>query len=132
MREVTSHQGFGSGNAALKIEADDPGPGGASHTYKISGFSRKIDIGVARQQIVEVIAVTLDFQNGAIKEAGVNGITHEALIAILLDRLCSFQNGPYQCEENADAIKYLILARAALGNRTANRSERGVEGTMKV
>ena len=35
------------------------------------------------------------FQNGPIAEAGVNGLTHEALLAVLEDRLVGFQSGPY-------------------------------------
>jgi hypothetical protein len=33
------------------------------------------------------------FQNGPIAEVGVNGVTHEVLLAIVADRLRSFQKG---------------------------------------
>lgn len=130
MREIATHQVNAVNDELALFASDDPGPGGANHQYIIKLASWSAAKPGADPHMA--FGVMLPFQNGAIKEAGVNGITHEVLIAIILDRLCSFQNGPYQCEENADAIKYLVLARAALGNRTANRSERGVEGTMKV
>lgn len=33
----------------------------------------------------------------SIAEVGTNGITHEALLAVLIDRLQSFQRGEYSC-----------------------------------
>lgn len=125
-REITTHH-INEANRELKIIAlGAPGPGGAAHLYEIGGFV----LPGGNKDMADCVA--LHFQNGAIKEAGVNGITHEALIAVLLDRLTAFQDGPYRCEDNAEAIKHLVLASSALGNRTAARTERGVEGTMKV
>ena len=69
------------------------------------------------------------FQNGPIAEAGVNGITQEVLLAILMDRLRSFQSGPYACRENALALTKLEEAQHWLQARTIGRMKRGVEGT---
>ncbi len=72
------------------------------------------------------------FQNGPINEAGVNGITHEALLAILIDRLRGFQAGPFKSKANACALTHMEEALMWLNQRTLERMRRGVEGTHKV
>ena len=69
------------------------------------------------------------FQNGPIADSGVNGITQEVLLAICIDRLESFQSGPYACRENALALTKLQEAQHWLHHRTKARMDRGVEGT---
>ena len=69
---------------------------------------------------------------GPIKEAGVNGLTGEALLAILIDRLRSFQAGPYACQQNATALWHLREALDMLQVRTRARIARGVEGTHQA
>lgn len=73
----------------------------------------------------------LSFHNGpiAVDGNGVNGITHEALLAVLIDRMEDFQAGPYSCPENNDALIHLHGALARLKCRTESRMARGVEGT---
>jgi len=107
---------------------DEPGDGGANHRYEISGFNiesnaSKEDHDGNRNQ------VNLLFQNGPIPEKGVNGITHEVLLAILIDRLQGFQDGPFRCRENALALTKLEEAQMWLQKRTRDRMSRGVEGT---
>lgn len=58
----------------------------------------------------------LRFQHG---EALVNGITNEALIAVVIDRLERFQEGPYKCRENALTITKLEEALLWQGARAA-------------
>lgn len=117
MRVLTGHQ-VNPANKELKIQVmDEPGPGGAHHQYLITMPRR---------------AYRVDFQNGPIKEAGVNGITHEALLAILIDRLECFQAGEYANDYNAAALKHLQLAQRELFDRTREREARGVEGTHNV
>lgn len=79
-------------------------------------------------------AVTLPirFQNGGIAVAGINGISQEALLAIVEDRLSCFENGPFACEENALALEYVRKAMQVLHDRTLKRVSRGVEGTHQV
>ena len=72
------------------------------------------------------------FQKGPIKEAGVNGCHNEDLIAMVLDRLQSFQSSEYHCRENALAITKLEEALFWLRARTDGREARGVEGTHAV
>lgn len=76
----------------------------------------------------------LSFQNGPVKEngEGVNGITHEVLLAILIDRLMGFQSGQYANDFNAKALAHLQMALETLHQRTREREARGVEGTNKV
>lgn len=113
-------------NDKLRIEVlDEPGSGGAHHVYRISGFETRYH----DTEPVPITDCTLIFQNGPIAEVGVNGITHEALLAILVDRMRSFQAGPFACRENALALTKLEEAQQWLGQRTRARMARGVEGT---
>ena len=75
------------------------------------------------------VSVLVEFQNGPIKEVGVNGVTNEALLAIVIDRLQGFQKGQFQCRENAIALTHLEDAMHWLQHRTNERLKRGVEGT---
>ncbi len=76
--------------------------------------------------------VTILFQNGPIGEVGVNGLTHEVLLAIIADRLRSFQAGQFACSENAAALESVEAAQRSLKSRTEARLARGVEGTHKI
>jgi len=99
---------------------DDPGSGGAHHNYRISWPAESVS-GQNR--------ITILFQNGPIKEHGVNGITQEVLLAIVIHRLRCFQAGPFACEANAIALSHSEAALEALKSRTRERLARGVEGT---
>lgn len=129
-RQLHSHA-VNPANEELSITVvDEPGSGGASHLYMIEGFNtatNRSDPFVERHGAPAEHATIL-FQNGAIKEHGVNGITHEALLAILIDRLESFQAGQFACPENAEALRYLGSAQETLLARTRARMARGVEG----
>lgn len=134
MREINAHK-INACNGSLKIEVlDEPGAGGASHLYKITGFDSTTNPSCPWKALHGAPAVHSHvlFQNGPIKELGVNGVTQEALLAIIIDRLQAFQKGPYACRENALAITKLEEAMLWLNFRTATRENRGVEGTMKV
>ena len=72
------------------------------------------------------------FQEGPIKENGVNGVANEDLIGMVLCRLECFQNSEYKCRENAIAITKLEEALMWLRKRTNSRIKRNVEGTSKV
>jgi hypothetical protein len=128
VRVLTDHI-VNPANDRLKIEVlDEPGHGGACHAYVISGFDTKTN---PSSGLVLRDATRLVFQNGPIAEVGVNGVTHEALLAILADRLRGFQSGRYACAENAEALKHIEAAQSVLLNRTRARMARGVEGTHK-
>lgn len=128
MRQLTDHIVSGDQAVQLKIEVTDaPGAGGANHRYEIAGFSCLSNPSATgyEQTNIELIF----FQNGPIKEVGVNGITQEALLAIVIDRLRSFQTGPFSCRENAIALTHIEEALMWLQRRTVARIRRGVEGT---
>jgi hypothetical protein len=101
---------------------DEPGAGGACHDYLVSWSGREGG---------KYGSILIHFQNGPIKEAGVNGLTQEVLLAIVLDRLNSFQAGPFACRENAIAKTHVEEALMWLQKRTRDRVIRGVEGTSK-
>lgn len=74
----------------------------------------------------------IHFQEGPIKECGVNGICNEDLLVMVVRRLEGFQNSEFKCRENAMAIKKLEEALLWLRKRTMGRENRGVEGTHTV
>jgi hypothetical protein len=122
MRELNGHR-VNPANDRLKIEVtDEPGAGGANHVYRISGFDDGNNIPAGSGYVI------LPFQNGPINEAGVNGVTQEVLLEIIIDRLRSFQAGPFSCRENAIALTKLEEAQHWLLARTRARMSRGVEG----
>jgi hypothetical protein len=118
MREIHGHEGSTLNNA-ITIHASERDENGGAHTYSIS-----------LPELPDLL--TLGFQNGPLKEAGLNGISDEALIAIVIDRLEGFNTGPFRCRENSLAITNLEQALMWLQKRTAGRQRRGVEGTHQV
>ena len=75
-------------------------------------------------------SVSVDFQSGPVKEAGVNGITSEALLAILIHRTNQL-NARFRCRENSIAITKMEEALLWFDKRTADRQLRNVEGLNK-
>lgn len=117
MREICSHKVNGL-NQALKVDAlDDPGIGGANHVYMISPAD-----GTGP-------GVRIVFQNGPLEGSRPNGLSNEALLAIVEDRLIGFQSGQFACRENAVALTNLQESMMWLQKRTRDRMARGVEGT---
>lgn len=118
-REFLS-EGISPLNKSARIFADERDANGGSHVYAIS-----VDNG-------KKMFTLPSFQNGPIKESGFNGITEEALITIVLDRLRGFNEGPFRCRENSIVITHLEDALNWLNKRTLDRERRGVEGTHTV
>ena len=100
------------------VVVDEKGQGNANHNYCIGTVAEP-----------KLIFCQVNFQNGPIKEVGVNGVMNEDLIAILIDRIRGFQSGDYACRDNAIALTKLEEALMWLRNRTNEREARGVEGT---
>lgn len=123
-RQLTSHRVNGLNEALLVNVLDEPGPGNACHKYQI----RRWVTNTGDQHDDEEFCV-IKFQCGPIAESGVNGISNEALLAIVEDRLNGFQAGDYACRENAIALTHLQTAMMWLQKRTRDRMSRGVEGT---
>ena len=82
------------------------------HLYQVLAGSYNLDI---------------KFQTGAVKENGVNGVTNESLLAILINRM-EHLNSRFRCDENEDAIASMKSALESLESRTKARINRGVEG----
>ena len=120
MREITSHKANGLNEVLFINATDEPGSGGACHEYMIT-----MDAGVNP----DWPCLDIKFQNGPIQEAGANGVSNEALLAIVVDRLEGFQSGEFACENNADALHLVAGALTVLHMRTKERMDRGVEGT---
>lgn len=76
-------------------------------------------------------SLTVEFQNGAVKEHGVNGLTNEALLAILIHRT-QVLNERFPCRENSIAITKMQEALMWFDKRTADRKARGVEGLTQA
>lgn len=132
MREITTHKVNPANDKIDILVNDQPGAGGANHRYELTGFDTRDNpssadaYGYASSFSKQVIL----FQNGPIAKSGVNGITQEALLAIVIDRLQSFQAGPFACRENALALTKCEEALHWLHHRTRARMARGVEGTL--
>lgn len=123
MREITDHI-VNPVNDRLRITVlDKPSAGGANHEYRIEAT----DDGSGKP--FRIADHHISFQNGPIAENGVNGITQEVLLAIVADRLRSFQAGEFSCRENALALTKIEEAQHWLQQRTLARMRRGVEGT---
>lgn len=123
MRTINDHK-VNPANDRIEIKVvDEPGAGGANHAYEITGFDPNVNF------VAGLGHITIHFQNGPINESGVNGLTQEVLLAIVADRLRSFQAGKFACRENALALTKIEEAMQWLHARTRQRMARGVEGT---
>lgn len=127
MREINSHKINGRNEDLQVIVCDNHGHGGACHGYQIINVGEQ-NTGPDKDHVL----ASLNFQNGPIAQVGVNGVTHEALLAILIDRLEGFQSGPYACDDNQVALIACKQAMKALQRRTLARVARGVEGTHNL
>ena len=93
---------------------------GAPHSFQVRP--------VKDPESLEVLT-EIHFQEGPIKECGVNGVMNEDLIAMVITRLEHFQKTQFACRENALAITKLEEALLWLRKRTMAREKRNVEGT---
>jgi hypothetical protein len=118
MRELTSHKVNGL-NEVLRIEVlDEPGQGNACHKYRVE------------PTVGNATGVLIEFQKGPLGDTGYpNGLSNEALLAVVEDRLIGFQSGEFACRENAVALTKLQESIMWLQKRTRDRLARGVEGT---
>lgn len=133
MRALTSHKVNGL-NEAIEISVlDEPGEGNACHHYRIVAIDPALYEPDGTLDIEKTASkrrgCDIEFQNGPIAEVGVNGISNEALLAVVEDRLLGFQSGLFACRENALALTKLQEAMMWLQKRTRDRMARGVEGT---
>lgn len=103
------------------------GPGGEPKRYRITWRPNPPD-----DEDLIPVTIELRFQNGTLLENGSNGLTNEALLEIVADRLEWFQKGPYPCKQNEHALARVREALAWLDERTRDRVRRQVEGQYLV
>lgn len=93
------------------------GSGGAYHDYKICQADTR--------EAIEWI----EFQNGARKdENSTTGVLDSDLLEIVKHRLECFQEGPFHCNYNAEALRCLTEALEWMNKRVEDRISRGVLG----
>ena len=71
------------------------------------------------------------FQDGPVKENGVNGVQVEDLLEAAMGRLQFLslaKDGAFACRENGEAIEHITEALQALNARTRRREAEGTEG----
>jgi len=134
MRTLNEHKINPANDTLTLTVTDEPGAGGANHRYEIAGMDTSGNASATDAQgyMASYSRQIILFQNGTIPETGVNGVTHEVLLAIVADRLRSFQAGPFACKANACALTHIEEAQHWLQQRTIERMRRGVEGTHTV
>jgi len=130
MRKLTDHivEGDSANHQLSIVVTGKPGQGGANPRYQIEGFDTTTNPSDPNSED-PYTGLDVLFQNGPIKEVGVNGVTQEALLAIVIDRLRSFQAGPFASDHNEQALSACRHALWHLQARTRERIARGVEGT---
>ena len=122
MREITDHYDGHGLTESLQVEADGPGPGGASHLYVV--ITRPDASGNGTE------VARIQFQKGPRNEAGsITGVVESVLLGIVADRMKAFQAGPYGCRENALVLTKIDEAMHWLKHRADERAKRGVLGT---
>lgn len=102
-----------------------------NHLFEIRGFNSDTNPSCPYKERYGAPAIhtTLLFQSGAIKDVGRNGVTHEALLLVLMARMKAFQDSPTKCIENELALAYLGWALHAMRLRTKRREMAGIVGT---
>ncbi len=84
------------------------------------------------EALVERPFIRVVFQHGHPNEVGINGCRLEDVLDVVVDKLLAFQGRDLACEENAEALEHLHLAREALVRRRRHREEQGVINTQKA
>lgn len=108
----------------MRIHTDHNGV----YVNAISSLADGTDVEGHRYDVIAGNHLTyVEFQRGGVADNGVNGMTNEALLAILIHRT-KFLDSKFPCEENKRAIVNMEEALAHLNVRTLRRIDRGVEG----
>lgn len=110
-----------AGKYTQVLSMDARGAGNACHVYRIETVPQTSECAIALMGQIKL-------QNGPIQDNGVNGCMNEDLMAIVIDRLQSFQTSGFGCRENAIALTKMEEALMWLNKRTNSRIARGVEG----
>ncbi|EPR42705.1 hypothetical protein dsx2_2622 [Desulfovibrio sp. X2] len=117
MRTITTHHVHEGDRQPVITALGEVGTGGAEQEYEII-YPGKDGL----DEIEHLVFVSLDHP----------GITNEALLAIVIDRLEGFQAVPFACTENAAALDHARICLGELQARTRHRMMRGVEGKAEA
>lgn len=129
--QIISHEVEGAASNLSIVVGDEPAqPGNANHRYDIIGFDTVSNASEHEGSFARALSIL--FQNGPIPSHGNNGVTIEALLAVIAHRLEGFQAGPFASQDNEDALLGVKNALEALQRRTRNRIARQVEGTYQA
>ena len=112
MREITIHKSHDQDRQPKLTAMGHIGTGGSEQLYRIEF---KCPDGSEMHLPLDFISLEHD------------GVTNEALLAVVIDRLEGFQAGPFNCTENAVAQDHARAALNMLHARTMARIARGVE-----
>lgn len=93
-----------------------------------TGESTTIDSGHVYEIHGGGFSALIGFQQGPVPKNGINGVTNEALLRVLIHRTCLI-NEKFPCDENLHAISYMEAALNCFNDRTARRKKGGIEGT---
>ncbi|HXG86113.1 MAG TPA: hypothetical protein VNI84_18985 [Pyrinomonadaceae bacterium] len=128
-RSIRDHQNNKFNRECVSVmTCDDRSSDGANHKYEITVW-KNAQTSDSNDELVE--HCKLNFQNGGLKEVGANGITDQSLIAVVMDRIRGFNDGPFRCRENSMVITKLEEAMMWMEKRSNDRARRGVEGERK-
>jgi len=100
-------------NEKIDIVVGRVGAGGGPVRYDVFG---------PRLGMNPTFSLNMRFQDGPVDQ-GVNGLTNEAVVAILIDRLEGFQTGEFACTENTTAIGHLKSAMKCFRDRSVRREQ---------
>jgi hypothetical protein len=92
------------------VRVGERGPGGAFNRFDYAAFD-----GVDPKPSIQGI---IQFQDGDPAVVGVNGVTMEVLLSVIVDRLKDYEAGPFACEENHRAISLLDRALSNMKKRS--------------
>jgi hypothetical protein len=121
MRHLEDHKVTTLNRECVTVRAvDAKDSDGAHHLYQIDVRDPQKGSNIYRTMLM--------FQKGGLQDVGPNGLTDQALIAIVLDRMRGFQEGPYKCDENIPVILHLESVLEVFRIRAEERAARGVEG----
>ncbi len=83
------------------------------------------------EAVVETPYIKITFQHGSPDMVGINGCRIEDVIEIISEKLLDFQGRDLSCDENAEALYHLDLAREALVLRRRRREMQGLLSSSK-
>jgi hypothetical protein len=118
---VTSEMIYKDHNGITVIA--NSGRGLEGHSYEIN--LPPADTGFQTQKQL----TRINFQSGSVPVNGINGITNEVLLAILINRT-KILDSQFPCAENKTAISHMEDALGILEQRTHRRVAKGIEGKM--